>query len=119
MGGIPVSGGEDEAVGTELGSAIQGDRNVGGGLRVQDDRVGISCPSFRKRGTAGLNDRYSCGVIVGDAGSDRTDRKSVVIAIATGGGVLNRAAVIAFSDTVIDRCNSDRLSHIPVCRCKS
>ena len=121
LGGIPVGGGEGEGGGikAQLGSAIQGDRNVGGGLRVQDDRVGISCPSFRKRGTAGLNDRYSCGVIVGDAGSDRTDRKSVVIAIATGGGVLNRAAVIAFSDTVIDRCNSDRLSHIPVCRCKS
>ena len=89
-------------------------------MSVQDDRVGIGCPSFRDRRIATtLNDRYSCGVVIRNTGSDRTDRKSVVIAIATGGGVLNRAAVIAFSDTVINCCNSDRLSRIPVRWCKS
>ena len=96
-----------------------GDRHICSRLAVQDDRVGISCPSFRKRGTAGLNDRHPRCIVVCNVGGDRTDRKSVVIGIATGGGVLNRAGVIAFDNTVIHGGDGNGLIHIPVCRCKS
>jgi len=94
----------------------QADRHVGRGLAGEDDRERVRAAAFGRRQAAGRIDRNPGRVVVRDLDRHGQDGDTLVLRVAAGGAVADRARMRAFGHCVIHRSDRNRLGHVPVGR---
>ena len=124
LGRLPVGGRERQEVVARIRridrrhlivSVEQLDGHVAAGLAGKHDLVRVGAAAFRDVGGVVVGqEHHARAVHVDDVGKHTADVNVLIVGIAAGTGVEDRAAVKPFQCAIVDGHHADRLRHVPV-----